>query len=57
MIIRVARAAEEINFADVLVATDSVQILNLCKENNFKTLLTPSSLKSGTDRVHAAYKS
>ncbi len=56
MIIKVARAAEEMNFADVLVATDSVQILNLCKENNFKTLLTPSSLKSGTDRVHAAYK-
>jgi 3-deoxy-manno-octulosonate cytidylyltransferase (CMP-KDO synthetase) len=56
MIIRVARAAKEINFADVLVATDSIQILNLCKKNNFKTLLTPSSLKSGTDRVHAAYK-
>jgi 3-deoxy-manno-octulosonate cytidylyltransferase (CMP-KDO synthetase) len=37
----------------VVIATDSEEVANLCRENNWPVQLTSSDLPSGTDRVHA----
>jgi 3-deoxy-manno-octulosonate cytidylyltransferase (CMP-KDO synthetase) len=37
----------------VVIATDSDEVANLCRENNWPVQLTSSDLPSGTDRVHA----
>ena len=56
MIIRVAESALKTKLGDVLVATDSKQIQNLCKNEKVDSVITPTDIKSGTDRVHYAYK-
>jgi 3-deoxy-manno-octulosonate cytidylyltransferase (CMP-KDO synthetase) len=38
--------------ADVLVATDSNEILQVCREHGWKAAMTSSSHRSGTERVH-----
>ena len=52
MIIRVAESALKTKLGDVLVATDSKQIQNLCKNEKVDSVITPTDIKSGTDRVH-----
>ncbi|MGE5204221.1 MAG: 3-deoxy-manno-octulosonate cytidylyltransferase [Chlamydiota bacterium] len=44
------RAAAEL--ADVIVATDSQEILDLCVERGWQARLTSASCRSGTERVH-----
>lgn len=38
--------------ADVIVATDSDEILRVCREHGWKAHLTSKTLRSGTERVH-----
>ena len=38
--------------ADVLVATDSDEIMDLCRKNNWKAQMTSPAHRSGTERVH-----
>ncbi len=38
--------------ADVIVATDSEEILEICRQHNWKALMTSSAHRSGTERVH-----
>jgi len=38
--------------ADVIVATDSDEILQVCREHGWKARLTSATLRSGTERVH-----
>jgi 3-deoxy-manno-octulosonate cytidylyltransferase (CMP-KDO synthetase) len=38
--------------ADVLIATDSDEILQVCREHGWKVEMTSSSHRSGTERVH-----
>jgi len=38
--------------ADVIVATDSDEILRVCREHGWKAHLTSAKLRSGTERVH-----
>jgi len=56
MIIRVAESALKANLGDVIVATDSRQIQNLCKKEKVDSIITPTDIKSGTDRVYYAYE-
>src|SRR6266852_702550 len=37
----------------VIIATDSDEVADLCRQNNWPVQLTSPSLPSGTDRVHA----
>ena len=45
-----ARSAPDL--ADVIVATDSEEILDLCREHGWHARLTSSAHRSGTERVH-----
>ncbi len=56
MIVRVAKAANDTNLGEVLVATDSEKIKKICNKNGIKSIITSSNIKSGTDRVYEAYK-
>jgi 3-deoxy-manno-octulosonate cytidylyltransferase (CMP-KDO synthetase) len=40
------------DLADVIVATDSEEILGVCQANGWNVRMTSSSQRSGTDRVH-----
>lgn len=55
MIERVYRAVQSSPLlADVVVATDSVEILEFCQAQSFHVVLTSGQCRSGTDRVHEA---
>ena len=45
-----ARACGEL--ADVIVATDSQEILDVCKKNGWPARLTSPAHRSGTERIH-----
>jgi 3-deoxy-manno-octulosonate cytidylyltransferase (CMP-KDO synthetase) len=55
MIIRVAQNAIKMKLGQVLVATDSKKILDLCYMNDIQTVMTSRKHKSGTDRICEAY--
>src|SRR5262249_22534528 len=38
--------------ADVIIATDSDEIMQVCQRNNWKAQMTSASHRSGTERVH-----
>ena len=38
--------------ADVIIATDSDEIMRLCRENSWKAQMTSPAHRSGTERVH-----
>jgi 3-deoxy-manno-octulosonate cytidylyltransferase (CMP-KDO synthetase) len=38
--------------SEVIVATDSEQIMEICKRNNWKAQMTSAAHRSGTERVH-----
>lgn len=40
----------------IFVATDSIEIYSLVESNGFKAIMTDKTCKSGTDRVHDAFK-
>jgi 3-deoxy-manno-octulosonate cytidylyltransferase (CMP-KDO synthetase) len=46
-----AKACPQLN--DVLIATDSAEVAELCEQNGWPFQLTSPDLPSGTDRVHA----
>lgn len=54
MVIMTAQAVSEID--NVVIATDSIEVINVAKEYNIKAVLTSDSCKSGTDRVYEAVK-
>jgi 3-deoxy-manno-octulosonate cytidylyltransferase (CMP-KDO synthetase) len=37
---------------DVIVATDSEEIMQLCRQNRWHSQMTSSAHRSGTERVH-----
>jgi len=43
--------------AEVIVATDSDEILRVCRKNGWKARMTASTHKSGTERVHEVSQS
>lgn len=56
MIQRVAEHAKNLGFKDVIVATDSKEIFNLCKQTKIKVIMSLKKHESGTDRVYEAYE-
>ena len=56
MIVLVASKAKRVGIGEVVVATDSKKILNICKNFKINSLMTSINHNSGTDRVYEAYK-
>ncbi|NPA61710.1 MAG: 3-deoxy-manno-octulosonate cytidylyltransferase [Epsilonproteobacteria bacterium] len=52
MVIRTAQVAREVD--DVVIATDSREVLYVAERYGFKSILTSDSHNSGTDRVYEA---
>lgn len=52
MVIRTAKRVESLD--DVVIATDSTEVLELAKQHNIKAILTSTSHQSGTDRINEA---
>ena len=42
---------------DVIIATDSLEIMNVCQANGWKAQMTSPSHRSGTERVHEVARS
>ena len=57
MILRVAEKCKKVvGLKNLYVATDDKRICNLAKKNNLKSIMTPKSCRTGTDRVSYALK-
>jgi 3-deoxy-manno-octulosonate cytidylyltransferase (CMP-KDO synthetase) len=54
MVIRTAKSVEEID--DILIATDSVEVVKIAENYGYKSVLTSSEHQSGTDRIFEAAK-
>ena len=52
MVVATANAVKSID--DVAVATDSIEVVNVCKSYNIKAVMTSSEHQSGTDRINEA---
>ncbi len=52
MVIRTAKQVSSLD--EVIIATDSQDIVNLAKEHNIKAVMTSSLHQSGTDRINEA---
>ncbi len=52
MVIKTAQRVSELD--DVLIASDSQEVLSLAKKYNIKSILTSSKHSSGTDRINEA---
>lgn len=52
MVVRTAKAVEDID--DVVIATDSQEVIDIASEHNIKAVLTSSEHQSGTDRIYEA---
>jgi len=52
MVIRTAKAVSSLD--DVVIATDSQEVIDLAKEHEIKAVLTSSEHQSGTDRINEA---
>jgi len=52
MVVATALAVKSVD--DVVVATDSKEVLDVCKSYNIKAVMTSSKHKSGTDRINEA---
>lgn len=51
----VIKTAKQVNNLDkVIIATDSIEVINLAKEYGFDAVLTSTSHNSGTDRINEA---
>ena len=50
MVIKTAQQVQDID--DVVIATDSQEVINLAKKYNIKAIMTSSSHQSGTDRIN-----
>tara|TARA_B100000900_G_scaffold383827_1_gene372099 strand:+ start:52 stop:753 length:702 start_codon:yes stop_codon:yes gene_type:complete len=56
IISHVSKKAEEANIGDVIVATEDQEIIDDVKKNGFNAILTSNKHKTGTDRIHEAFK-
>lgn len=54
MVVATAKRVEGVD--DVVVATDSDEVVSLCKRHKVKSILTSSKHTSGTDRINEAAK-
>jgi len=52
MIIRCANIAKQVD--DVVIASDSKEVIDICEKYGFKAVLTDKSHKSGSDRIKEA---
>ncbi len=52
MIIRCANIAKEVD--DVLIATDSQEVIDICKKYGFEAVMTDKNHQSGSDRIKEA---
>jgi 3-deoxy-manno-octulosonate cytidylyltransferase (CMP-KDO synthetase) len=52
MVIRTAKAVSILD--DVVIATDSLEVIELAKQHDIKAVLTSSDHQSGTDRINEA---
>ncbi len=52
MVIRTAKQVQDLD--DVVIATDSEEVINLAKQYNIQAVMTSSSHQSGTDRINEA---
>lgn len=50
MVVRTAKRVQHLD--DVVVACDDEKIISTCKEYGIKAMLTSTTHKSGTDRIH-----
>jgi len=50
MVVRTAQRVSHLD--DVVVAADDEKIIEICKQYNIKAMLTSTTHKSGTDRIH-----
>jgi len=50
MVVRTAKAVEHLD--RVVVAADDEKIIQICKEHGIEAMLTSTTHKSGTDRIH-----
>src|ERR1700683_631219 len=58
LLARVYRGVQSCSLLDdVIVATDSEEIMQLCRENGWQARMTSSAHRSGTERVHEVSKS
>lgn len=46
------KAAAKYNNIDCVVATDDQRIMDFCKNNNIKSVMTSDQCRTGTDRIH-----
>ena len=51
IIVRTSKLAENLKIGNVIVGTDSKEILNICRKNKIESVLTKKTHLSGTDRV------
>ena len=56
IISHVSKKAEEANIGDVIVAAEDQEIIDDVKSNGFNAILTSNKHKTGTDRIHEAFK-
>ena len=56
IISHVAKKAEEANIGDVIVAAEDQEIIDDVRSNGFNAILTSNKHKTGTDRIHEAFK-
>ena len=52
MVIKTAKQVSKLD--DVVIATDSQDVINLAKEHNIKAVMTSDAHQSGTDRINEA---
>jgi 3-deoxy-manno-octulosonate cytidylyltransferase (CMP-KDO synthetase) len=52
MVVRTAKSVEDID--DVVIATDSQEVIDIAKSYGIKAVMTASSHQSGTDRIYEA---
>lgn len=52
MVVRTAKAVEDID--DVVIATDSQEVIDIASQHEIKAVLTSSEHQSGTDRIYEA---
>ena len=54
MVVRTAKAVESID--DVVIATDSKEVMEIAKAHNIRAVITSDKHQSGTDRIYEAAK-
>jgi 3-deoxy-manno-octulosonate cytidylyltransferase (CMP-KDO synthetase) len=54
MVVRTAKAVESID--DVVIATDSKEVMQIAKAHNIRAVITSDKHQSGTDRIYEAAK-